>query len=192
MFLLKRPGQNQLEEFLDQSQKLSLSYEPVGIAKDSPSGFNVDEKVGPVGRGSEAFWRARNALVEWRHFDLGWVKVFPERPATEPGTVVAVLINHLGFWSLNGCRVCYEIGKRKESNVFGFAYGTLTNHAELGEEIFEVSIDPVTEVVSYKVRAVSRPSATLARLGYPYTRLLQQHFRRDSLAAVLRAVEHSH
>ena len=27
---------------------------------------------------------------------------------------------------------------------FGFAYGTLTNHAESGEELFEVFLDPAT------------------------------------------------
>jgi uncharacterized protein (UPF0548 family) len=64
----------------------------------------------------------------------------------------------------------------------------LTNHAECGEEVFEVRLDPATGEVTYRIRAVSRPRAPLARLGYPLTRMLQARFRRDSAAAVRRAI----
>ena len=99
---------------------------------------------------------------------------------------MAVLIRHLGFWSLNGARVVYEVGGRTEGPRFGFAYGTLANHAEAGEELFEVFIDPTTGDVVYRLRAASRPRATLARLGMPIVRALQARFRRDSLAAMTR------
>src|SRR5262249_45907339 len=190
MFLLKRPTRTQLEKFLDDSHSFGFSYDRIGIAKESPTGFNVDERAGVVGRGPEVFSRACRALLDWRQFDLGWVEIFPSRPSIKPGTVVVVSVNHLGFWSLNGCRVCYEIGNREHGPVFGLAYGTLTNHAELGEEIFEVSIDSDTGDVSYKIRAVSKPRTALARIGYPFTRLLQERFRRDSIAAMRRAVNH--
>ena len=108
------------------------------------------------------------------------------RAAVVPGTVVAVLVRHLGFWSLNGCRVVYGIAG-DDSREFGFAYGTLTNHAEIGEEMFTVSLRPRTGEVSYLIRAVSRPRALLARLGYPVTRSLQARFRRDSAIAMTRA-----
>ncbi len=71
---------------------------------------------------------------------------------------------------------------------FGFAYGTLTNHAENGEELFEVFLDTQTDDVIYRIRAVSRPQAALARMGYPVVRHLQARFRRDSAAAMRRAV----
>jgi uncharacterized protein (UPF0548 family) len=115
------------------------------------------------------------------------VEVFPTLAAVAPGTVVAVLVRHLGFWSMNGCRVVYEIAG-DDSREFGFAYGTLTNHAEIGEEIFKVSLHPGTGEVSYVIRAASRPRALLARLGYPVTRSLQARFRRDSAAAITRAI----
>jgi uncharacterized protein (UPF0548 family) len=98
-----------------------------------------------------------------------------------------VLINHLGFWSLNGCRVLEVIGKPGDRE-FGFSYGTLTNHAEVGEEVFKVSFEPHTGAVEYSIRAVSRPRATLARLGYPISLTLQARFRRDSAAALRSAV----
>ena len=76
------------------------------------------------------------------------------------------------------------IGRRRR---FGYAYGTLTNHAESGEELFEVFVDPETGDVMYRIRAVSWPQATLARLGQPIVRVLQARFRRHSAAAMARA-----
>jgi uncharacterized protein (UPF0548 family) len=81
--------------------------------------------------------------------------------------------------------VLYHIGALDESR-FGFAYGTLTNHAECGEELFEVFIDSSGDVL-YRIRATSRPRAALAWLGQPIVRLLQAKFRRDSAAAMKRA-----
>jgi uncharacterized protein (UPF0548 family) len=188
MFLPRRPCQHQIEEFIARSRDLPLSYNPVGIAKESPHGFKVDEASGVIGHGRQAFERAKLALVQWQHFDFGWVELFPRGAAIEPGSVVAVLVHHLGFWSLNGCRVVYTLGDRRTGLGFGFAYGTLSNHAELGEEIFEVSLVPDSEEVIYRIRAVSKARATLAKLGYPLTRMLQARFRRDSIAALRRAI----
>jgi uncharacterized protein (UPF0548 family) len=188
MFLFRRPSQHEIEEFIARSESLPLSYHPIGIAKESPHGFKVDEASGVIGHGQQDFERAKLALAEWRHFDFGWVELFPRGAAIEPGSVVAVLVHHLGFWSLNGCRVVYTLGDRWTSPSFGFAYGTLTNHAELGEEIFEVAIAPESEEVVYRIRAVSKPRATMARIGYPLTRSLQARFRRDSIAAMRRAI----
>src|SRR5882724_3659928 len=186
MFLRVRPSQPRIDDFLAQSRQLPLSYQPIGIAGLAPSGFRIDEVRCKLGCGSKIFTSARAALLSWRHFDLGWVELFPRDASLEAGTVVAVLVNHLGFWSLNGCRIFYMIGDRDSATQFGFAYGTLSNHSERGEEIFEVSIDPTSQEVSYRIRAASKPRATLARVGYPLTRLLQARFRRDSLAAMQR------
>ena len=188
MFLVRRPSSQQIARFIDGSRALPLSYQPEGLARSGAHGFRVDEQIVPVGSGTTAFARAVTALTEWRHFELGWVELFPARPPVAPGTVVAVAIAHLGFWSLNGCRVLYPTGEAGGS-TFGFAYGTLTNHAESGEELFEVSLDRHTGEVSYRIRAVSRPRATLAWLASPYTRLLQARFRRESALAVRRAID---
>ena len=188
MFLFHRPSQRELEEFIARSQDCPLSYNPIGIAQESPHGFKVDEASGVIGHGQQDFARAKRALAEWRHFDFGWVELFPRGAAIEPGSVVAILVHHLGFWSLNGCRVVYTLGDQRTGPSFGFAYGTLANHAEMGEEIFEVSLVPETEEVVYRIRAVSKPRATLARIGYPFTRSLQARFRRDSIAALRRAI----
>ena len=158
MFLPRRPTPAEIAAFLRASADLTLSYETVGLAKDRPHGFDVDEQTVVIGAGAASFARAKAALAEWRHFELGWVELFPKAAPIAPGTVVAVLVHHLGFWSLNGCRIVYEVGEGAGIE-FGFAYGTLTNHGESGEEIFSVSIHPKTGDVTYMIRAVAKPQA---------------------------------
>jgi uncharacterized protein (UPF0548 family) len=186
MFLPRRPAPQKIKQFLERSQSLPLSYEPIGIAQESPRGFKIDEASSVIGHGVETFARAKQALTKWKQFELGWVELHPRDAPIEMGTVVAVLVRHLGFWSLNGCRIVYVIDE--DEMKYGFAYGTLANHAELGEEIFEVGFDPGSQEVTYRIRAVSKAHAAAARLGYPYTRFLQERFRRDSIAAMRRAV----
>src|SRR5947207_2203441 len=187
MFFTRRPSSQAIERFIRESQELSLSYSPIGLAQSDGAGSNVDETVVAIGRGNVDFDRARSALVSWSQFDLPWVDLYPKTAPLEPGAVVAVLVRHLGFWSLNGCRVVYGIGDRDRGTQFGFAYGTLTNHAEAGEELFEVFLNRDSDDVMYRIRAVSRPRAVLARLGHPFVRSLQARFRRQSAEAMKRA-----
>jgi uncharacterized protein (UPF0548 family) len=191
MFLARRPSLLAVDRFTARSQELSLSYSPIGLAQAQAPGFIVDETTVVLGRGGADFDRAKAALIAWKPFDLGWVQLFPPRASLTPGTVVTVLVRHLGFWSLNGCRIVYGLGDRERGMRFGFAYGTLSNHAESGEELFEVSLQPETRNVIYRVRAVSRPRAPLARLGYPLARALQARFRQESGAAMKRTTSES-
>ena len=185
VFLIRRPTLADLDRFHDTSRALPLSYSPVGILKQPPGARRFNEQVVPVGRGEADFERARRALTAWKHFDLGWVAAIPRPPSIDVGTVVAVQIRHLRFWSLNGCRVVYQV---EGDGRFGFAYGTLTNHAESGEELFELFLDPRSGDVMYRILAVSWPQDPLARLGQPFVRVLQARFRRDSAAALMRAM----
>jgi uncharacterized protein (UPF0548 family) len=187
MFLARRPAPATIMRIVDESRHLALSYAPIGIVKGTTSLGDLDQITAVIGHGRDDFDRARAALIAWRHFNLGWVELFPAHAPIAEGTVVVVLIRHLGFWSVNGCRVVYTEEWPKEPR-FGFAYGTLTNHAESGEEIFEVSMHPETQDVIYRIRATSRPRALLARLGRPIVRRLQARFRRDSVAAMKRAL----
>src|SRR5881396_515749 len=104
MFLARRPSRQAIERFIETSRTLPLSYREVGIAEGSPPGYRLGEASVGVGRGEGDFERAKAALAAWQHFDLGWVELFPRSASIEPTSVVAVLIRHLGFWSLNGCR----------------------------------------------------------------------------------------
>ena len=145
MFLVRRPSPEHIDLFLRESQVLPLSYSPTGIVKANTVRKDLDEATVVIGHGKAAFERARAALITWKQFDIGWVETFPRAAPVAIGSVVAVLIRHLGFWSLNGCRVLYSVGGEDDVARFGFAYGALTNHAEAGEELFEVFIDPKTD-----------------------------------------------
>ena len=71
---------------------------------------------------------------------------------------------------------------------FGFAYGTLPDHVESGEERFLIEWDQVGGAVWYDILAFSRPHHLLARLGYPYVRRVQRSFGKASASAMVRAV----
>jgi uncharacterized protein (UPF0548 family) len=191
MFLARCPTRNVIDRFIRESQDLPLSYGPVGIVRSRTAGHDLDQLAVAVGHGQADFERARAALLAWKQFDIGWVETFPRHAPVAVGTIVAVLIRHLGFWSLNGCRVLYSVGSPGDVARFGFAYGTLTNHAESGEELFEVFIDPRTEEVVYRIRATSWPQATLARVGQPIVRVLQKRFREQSAAAMKHATRYN-
>lgn len=208
MFLLRRPDAAQLARLLARAHDLPLSYDQIGIAHTArPPGFRVGEIRVVLGRGEVVYARAVRALQEWRQFDLGWARIYPTTAPLEPGSNVLVVTGHFGFWSVNACRIVYALSehvrvapsKRRAADeelstsgqqsleITGFGYGTLTDHAETGEEIFQVSWDPIGGEVVYQIRAVSRERAWLARLGFPLARALQARFRRDSAAAMHRA-----
>ena len=185
MFLLRRPTSEDVDAFIRASAGLPLSYGPIGLARGVTRGFRVDESVTLIGSGERAFERASAALARWQHFELGWLHLYPSGAPTQVGTTVAVCINHFGFWSLNGCRIVYSI-EDAEPRSTGFAYGTLSNHAERGEELFTVTLHPDGRV-TYTIRAASRPRHPLAVAGTPLTRRLQARFRRDSTRAMAKA-----
>lgn len=104
------------------------------------------------------------------------------------GADVAVLVRHVEFFSLNSCRIVYLIDNDAKTKQFGFAYGTLEEHAESGEERFTVEWNQASDKVYYDILAFSRPRKMLVRLGYPLSRFLQKQFAEHSKAAMLRFV----
>lgn len=183
MFLLRRPGAELVESFLQRERLAQFTYAAVGAtraAEGLPRGFTVDRHEVVLGSGDECWAAAKAALREWRHFDTGWSEV-AGRPAVQVGVTVAVVIRHWGFWSMNSARIVYVID---EADRFGFAYGTLPGHAECGEERFLVRRDGEGGV-RYELMAFSRPRAWLAWLGYPVVRGLQGRFARGSMGAMM-------
>jgi uncharacterized protein (UPF0548 family) len=120
-------------------------------------------------------------------FDIAWLELFWPSTPIEQGETVAIAVAHLGFWSLNAARIVYTVEERGALELYGFAYGTLHDHAEIGEERFTVEFHAADETVWYELYAFSQPRP-LARLAYPYTRALQKRFASESKKAMLRAV----
>jgi uncharacterized protein (UPF0548 family) len=186
MFLHRKPSEEVVRQFIASQQDLPFSYEQLGATRSQPGNihgnYTVDHNRTRLGQGQGTYERAMSALRSWQQFDLGWVTVVPPGEPLEVGTVVAVLAKVFGFWSLNAARIVYVIDERQAQRTrFGFAYGTLPDHVERGEERFTVEWC-ADDSVWYDIYAFSRPKHPLARLGSPITRMLQQRFVSDSLA----------
>ena len=82
----------------------------------------------------------------------------------------------------------YVVDASGPISKFGFAYGTLPGHVEIGEELFLIEWDQNTNSVWYDIVAFSKPNHFLTRLGYPLVRRTQKRFGRNSAAAMFRAV----
>ena len=74
-----------------------------------------------------------------------------------------------------------------EPTRFRFAYGTLLEHVECGEEQFLLELAD-DGAVWYDIRSFSRPRSWAVRLGYPLARRMQRRFARESIAAMRRQV----
>lgn len=185
MFFLRQPSPEAIRRFISSQRALPFAYAEVGAtAGKIPPGYVVDHNRIKLGAGKETFDRAVTALTDWEQFNLGWVKVVPSGTPLEVGSVVAILTRHFGFWSLSACRVAYLINDDGPVKRFGFAYGTLTDHVERGEERFTIEWHKADDSVWYDILAFSRPNKLPVTVALPLTRMLQKRFARDSLAAV--------
>ncbi|MEP6818017.1 MAG: DUF1990 domain-containing protein [bacterium] len=186
MFLLRKPSDETIRQFISSQHELPFSYPEVGATRSesTPASYTVDHNRIRLGDGEATYQRAVVALKSWRQFDLGWVTIVPPGPPVEVGRTVAVQAHTFGFWSLSACRVVYVIDEKEKR--FGFAYGTLPNHVECGEERFSIEWHE-DDSVWYDIYAFSHPQHPLVKLGFPVARKLQKRFARDSLAVMRRA-----
>ena len=186
MFLLTRPSPEHIRAFLESQRNRPFSYPDSGGSRiEAPGGYTVDRNRVRLGTGREVFQWGIKAVRGWKMFDIPWLSLcWPDAPI-EAGATVAVVVSHFGFRSMNACRIVYVI---EEENAFGFGYGTLPGHAEIGEERFTVEFHPDDRSVWYDIYAFSRPRA-LVRLAKPAARILQKRFAVDSKHAMRRAVE---
>jgi uncharacterized protein (UPF0548 family) len=148
----------------------------------------VDRTRIRLGQGEAVFVTAKTALRHWDQFRLSWLEACPSDTPIQLGEVVAILAHAAGLWWLNACRIVYVIDENGPINKFGFAYGTLPDHAATGEERFLIEWNRSDDSVWYDLLAFSRPRHRLARWGYPFMRMMQKCFGRESAAAVLRRV----
>ena len=188
MFTLSAPSEDQIRRFISKQKDSGFSYPEVGAsATIAPPGYNVDHNRILLGSGDGTWQRAAEAIRKWRKFRMPWVNLYWASAPIQVGTDVAVLVRHFGFYSLNACRILYVVDQESPVKRFGFAYGTLGEHAESGEERFTIEWDRNNNEVWYDILAFSRPRQRFARLGYPLSRLLQKRFAQGSKAAMLQA-----
>jgi uncharacterized protein (UPF0548 family) len=189
MLLLRRPSTSAIRGFLTTQSKFGFTYSAIGCtATVPPLGYTVDHTRVRLGTGETVFIRAEAALRRWDHFRLGWVEAWPPETPIQPGEVVSVLAHKFRLWSLNACRIVYVVDEPGPIRRFGFAYGTLPDHVESGEERFVVEWDEAIDEVWYDILAFSRPRHLMVRMGNRYMRRLQKRFGRESAAAMRQAV----
>lgn len=189
MFSLKKPSDAQIRRFLSSQQDMPFTYPEVGATRGdiAPGGYTVDHTSVRLGTGSELFTRAAEALQHWEIYRIGWLQLLWPSVPMEVGSTVGILTRQLGVWSLNACRIVYLIDEESPLRRCGFAYGTLPAHAERGEERFTVEWRD-DDSIWYDVYAFSRPNHLLTAASYPFARMLQKRFARDTQRAMLRAV----
>jgi uncharacterized protein (UPF0548 family) len=179
MFILSEPSSSAVSEFIARQSRQPFTYSAVGATNNTPPPeFTIDHNRLELGTGAETFRRAVSALKSWRQFDLGWVAIVPEGVPIEVGSTVAVKARAFGTWSLNATRIVYVINEERR---FGFAYGTLPDHVECGEERFLIEWNEKDDSVCYDILAFSKPRHALVRLSRPLARMLQKRFARESL-----------
>ena len=189
MVSLRRPSTETIRGFLTVQSKLGFTYTAVGAtASLPPADYVVDHTRIKLGQGEEVFMKAKAALGRWQQFRLGWVEAWSPETPIQTGEVVAVIARNVGLWWLNACRIVYVVDEEEPIQRYGFAYGTLPDHAETGEERFLVERDRASGEVWYDILAFSRPHLLLTRLGYPFVRRVQKRFAKASAAAMLRVV----
>ncbi len=178
LFHPKRPSSDWLERFLSQQEELQTSYTPL-------PGDVTDHCRVRLGQGADAFARAKEALMRWRMFDIGWVHLVRAKRPIEVGRTVGPLVRLGPLWIANACRItAFE----ETSDRVCFTYVTLPGHVECGEERFSIERDPDGSV-HYDLWARSRPGHPLTRIGYPFCRLMQKRFQRHSTRAMQKAVD---
>jgi uncharacterized protein (UPF0548 family) len=184
--LLQFPSYDWLQKQHALLREQNWSYAERGATRNqSPKGYQHDEADFCLGQGELLFEAAKSLLLKWKMFPAPWTRIYDPNPQFKTGMNVGVWFRFGGLWWGNAARIVYAID---EPTRFGFAYGTLRNHIERGEELFLLEMDQEGRVW-YRIRAFSRPNRWYVYLAYPLVRQQQARFRRDSGRAMNQLLE---
>jgi uncharacterized protein (UPF0548 family) len=197
MIVLREPTDVQLRAYLARQSEQDFSYDCIRCTRDGPvarQGWKFDSHRVLLGHGREVFQRGSQAIDAWQMFPSEMTRVVGCDKPRERLDVVVVYRSAIFLMRLiMPARIVYTIDDAADDSAcavgrYGFAYGTLPDHPERGEERFTIEWDRSTDAVYYSLVAVSQPAHWIARAGYPYARLEQSRFRRLSGLAMQAAV----
>jgi uncharacterized protein (UPF0548 family) len=180
MFSVRRLSPDAIARLVASQAGCELTYAEHGATLGlMPAGYHHDQWEADLGDFDDAtFDRLGMALCQWQVHRGAGLTIYPA-DAVRPGLTFALSFRLAGAYVTAAGRVVYvtsEPGKR------GFAYGTLPQHPEQGEEAFHVIRDGSRIV--FRVTAFSRPRDPLARAGAPVTRLIQLRMNQAYLRAM--------
>lgn len=166
------------------------SYDHVGSTLEPGTVPGVPEHRSAVEvEGSVA--AAAAVLRRWGAHDGIRARLQPPGAPIEAATTVLVVAPFGPFEMAVPNRIVAVVD---EPERYGFAYGTLQGHAEVGEELFLAEATGPGRV-RLSVRIHAQPGSRLARLGRPVVLLLQRAATRrylDAWAAAVRAADDDH
>lgn len=180
MFSLRRPSLAELSRVTATQADRDLTYAEPGATRGlMPAGYRHDQWEADLGGFDEAtFDRLGAALWDWQVQRGAGLSVYPAEQA-RPGLTFAFWFRLAGAYVTAAGRVVYVTS---EPDRRGFAYGTLPQHPEQGEEAFHLVKDGSRML--FRVTAFSRPRHPLARVGAPVTRIVQLRMNRAYLRAM--------
>jgi uncharacterized protein (UPF0548 family) len=139
MFFLSRPPDAAIRTILARQSTEDFSYFAVGASRgELPAGYAVLHSRVDLGQGAAIFARAVDALCRWKMFDVPNVRLCWSNAPIQPGTVVAILIRHFGFWSLNFSRIVYLLDEDASVRRYGLLtarYASTQSKARSGSQL---------------------------------------------------------
>ncbi|MET7767582.1 DUF1990 domain-containing protein [Nocardia sp. NPDC005366] len=159
-----------------------LTYSEIGATAGSlPPGYHCFTLRRRIGSGRALFEQAGVAILAFVMQKGTGIFDESSTPTAEVGTVLTVRLG-VGRLAITApCKVVYLL---EEADRRGFAYGTLTGHPEIGEELFAVEYDATDDAVYGLITAFSRPGAWYTRIGGPVVRLIQRYMAGRYIAAL--------
>jgi uncharacterized protein (UPF0548 family) len=187
MLRLHPPSAEDLARLLANAKAADLSYAEAGATRNSPlpAGYRLGRYERPLSSNEGVFERAVRALRGWKAHVGAGVEIVPDDAHVTVGQTILLVIKTAGFWAAAPCRVVYVVD---DPNQFSFAYGTLPGHPEQGEAAMIVERNETGSVV-FRIVSFSRAVDPLARLGSPFTRLIQRRVTNRYLQALATASE---
>ena len=192
MISFKKPKPSVIRQYLTElNQRTNYDHVEATAGELPQNGFVIDHDKTVLGEGRLLFQEASKAVARWQMYPTKMLELFrvSESKTVEVDEVCASLYRYGPWWFVNPCRVVYV---ENTEHTFAFAYGSVADRVECGEERFEVRFDPNTEKVTYEILVFSRPRHWLTKLGYPLVRQEQKRFRVESAKALVSYLrEHS-
>jgi uncharacterized protein (UPF0548 family) len=176
------------DRLLDEMRQAELTYPEVGATNFGlPAGYKHGHHQRTVGAGWDDFAKATDGIRRWASHTAAGVKPYVNIPIEVGGT--ALFVARLAIVELRiACRIVSVID---EANRFGFSYGTLPCHPEIGEERFIVERNLETDSVEMRIDVFWKPGHWLSTLSGPIAPLLQHRYTNrylDGMVAHVRSV----
>ena len=190
MVSILKPSEDTIQQFLQKQSNASFAYPEVHFTQkdEAVPGYNNDHNRVLLGSGQAMYAAACEAIRTWRMFPGDWAWIEPVGAPIRTGETLVMVARVFGLHWLNACRIVYTLDGSGPVRRFGFAYGTLPQHIECGEERFSVEWHE-DDTVWYDLKAFSHPRLWMVKLAYPLARHLQRRFVRESQRAMRRELK---